>query len=90
MKTNEQKKKGRSYSFLFLKEPCAPPARLGKSVYIRKEHHDRISRITVIAGRNEISLSGYIDNVLTNHFKDYGDGIIRSFREKIIFKQAVL
>jgi hypothetical protein len=86
MKTNEPEKKGRSYSSLFLKEPCAPPARLGKSVYIRKEYHDRISQITAIAGRNEISLSGYIDNVLTNHFRDFWDGIVRSFREKIIFK----
>jgi hypothetical protein len=74
------------YETLFIKEVNLPPARFGKSVFIRKEYHDRISQIISVIGFNEISLFGYIDNVLTHHFDIFGDEIALLFRKNIIFK----
>ncbi|MDR2680864.1 MAG: DUF3408 domain-containing protein [Tannerella sp.] len=74
------------YESLFIRESDLPPARFGKSVYIRKEYHDRISQIISVIGANEVSLFGYIDNVLTHHFEKFGDDIIQSFKKNIIFK----
>jgi hypothetical protein len=74
------------YESLFIRESDLPPARFGKSVYIRKEYHDRISQITSVIGSNEVSLFGYIDNVLTHHFESFGDDIIRSFKKNVFFK----
>jgi hypothetical protein len=81
-KTNREKK----YKALFIKKTDLPPARFGKSVYIRKEYHDRISQIISVIGGNEISLFGYIDNVLANHFEHFQDDRTCSFNEKVIFK----
>ena len=74
------------YESLFIRETDLPPARFGKSVYIRKEHHERISQIISVIGSNEVSLFGYIDNVLTHHFENFGDEITQSFKKNIIFK----
>jgi hypothetical protein len=74
------------YESLFIRESDLPPARFGKSVYIRKEYHDRISQIISVIGSNEVSLFGYIDNVLTHHFENFGDDITQSFKKNIIFK----
>jgi hypothetical protein len=74
------------YESLFIRETDLPPARFGKSVYIRKEYHDRISQIISVIGGNEVSLFGYIDNVLAHHFNNFQEDIIRSFRKKTIFK----
>jgi len=74
------------YESLFIRESDLPPARFGKSVYIRKEYHDRISQIISVIGSNEVSLFGYIDNVLTHHFESFGDDIIQSFKKNVFFK----
>ena len=37
-------------------------------VYVRPEYHDRIMRITRVIGHGRLSLSAYIDHVLTHHF----------------------
>jgi hypothetical protein len=74
------------YESRFIRETDLPPARFGKSVYIRKEYHDRISQIISVIGGNEVSLFGYIDNVLAHHFEYFQDDITRSFKKKVIFK----
>jgi hypothetical protein len=74
------------YESLFIHESDLPPARFGKSVYIRKDYHDKISQIISVIGVNEVSLFGYIDNVLTHHFENFGEDITQSFKKKIIFK----
>ena len=58
------------YRSLFLKE-AAIPARIGKTVYIRKEYHERIQLILRVIGKDEVSLFSYIDNVLAQHFETY-------------------
>lgn len=47
----------------------------GKSVYIRREHHERITRIVQVIGKNQVSLFSYIDQVLTHHFATYQNEI---------------
>jgi len=56
------------YRSLFLKE-AAIPARIGKTVYVRKEYHERIQLILRVIGKDEVSLFSYIDNVLAHHFE---------------------
>jgi hypothetical protein len=84
-KTKKKEINTDEYMSLFVKVSDAPPARMGKSVYIRKEHHERISQIVYVAGNSEITLFGYIDNVLINHFRDYREEIIESFNEKRLY-----
>ena len=84
--TQKDKRKSQEYETLFIKEADLPPARFGKSVYIRKEYHDKISQIISVIGGNEVSLFGYIDNVLAHHLENYREEITRSFKKKIIFK----
>jgi hypothetical protein len=75
------------YESLFIRDSDLPPARFGKSVYIRREYHDRISQIISVIGSNEVSLFGYIDNVLTHHFESFGDDIVQSFKKNVFFNQ---
>jgi hypothetical protein len=84
--TMTKREKQQKYESLFIRESDLPPARFGKSVYIRREYHDRISQIISVIGSNEISLFGYIDNVLTHHFENFGEAITQSFKKNLIFK----
>ena len=85
-KNRTKRAEQQEYESLFIRETDLPPARFGKSVYIRKDYHDRISQIISVIGVNEVSLFGYIDNVLTHHFENFNDVIAQSFKKKIIFK----
>lgn len=58
------------YKALFIHE-TAITARSGKTVYISKEHHDRITKILQVIGKNEVSLFSYIYNVLEHHFSAF-------------------
>jgi hypothetical protein len=73
---------GKDYKTLFIRESNTV-ARQGKSVYVRKEFHDRILKIVQVIGDNEVSLSGYIDNVLVHHFESFQEDISRAYRQKI-------
>ncbi|MDV3578299.1 conjugal transfer protein TraB [Elizabethkingia anophelis] len=57
-------------------------ARNGKTVYIRSEFHEKLSRIVQVIGEDKLSLYAYLDNLLDYHFKEFGDEIVRSFNEK--------
>lgn len=71
----------KSYESLFIR--TAPTtARSGKTVYIRKEFHDRIVRIVHTIGNNELSLFSYIDNVLEHHFNTYQNDITELYRKR--------
>lgn len=56
-------------------------ARNGKMIYIRPEFHEWIAKIAHVIGKNQLTLSGYIDNVLAEHFKDYEGEISRLYEE---------
>ena len=68
------------YGALFLKEATIP-ARIGKTVYIRKEYHERIQLILRVIGKDEVSLFSYIDNVLAHHFDMFQEDIKRLYEQ---------
>lgn len=69
------------YHDLFIKESNLT-ARLGKSVYIRKDFHDRLLKIVQVIGGNELSLFSYLDNVLAHHFESFQKEIKESYQSK--------
>lgn len=79
--TRRRRGKEQDYETLFVKESSIT-ARTGKMVYIRRDFHDTIQTICRVIGSNEVSLSGYIDNVLVHHFETYGGEITRLYNEK--------
>lgn len=85
MKKEELDRKTQGYQSAYIKKTDAPAARFGKSLYIRKEHHERISQIVSVIGQGKITLYEYVDNVLNEHFKKYHEKIVDSFNEKRIY-----
>ena len=79
-----KRKRGKSpdYESLFIQE-VGITARTGKSVYIRKEHHEKITMIVQVIAKNEVSLFSYIDNVLSQHFAAYQDEITELYEKNI-------
>jgi hypothetical protein len=77
----KRKRKSQDYETLFIKE-SNETARLGKTVYLRKEYHDRITKIIQVIGGNEISLFSYVDNVLAHHFDNFQDDITQLYEQK--------
>lgn len=57
-------------------------ARLGKSVYIRPEFHDRLNRIVQVVGEGKITIYEYLDNILAYHFQEFGDVIVQTYNDK--------
>ena len=68
------------YLELFIRE-AEMAARSGKLVYVRKEYHDRILRIIRVIGKDKLSLFGYIDHVLTQHFEEYEEVIKKLYKK---------
>lgn len=68
------------YMNLFIRE-AATPARSGKMAYVRPEYHDRIMRITRVIGKNRLSLSAYLDHVLTHHFAMFEEAIRKQYKK---------
>ena len=64
----------KDYERLFIRE-AEVKAREGKMAYVRPEYHDRIMRITRVIGHDRLSLSAYIDHVLTHHFNQCEEAI---------------
>lgn len=79
--TRKRKNKTEDYAALFIKETNLT-ARLGKTVYIRKEYHERMLKIIQVIGENEVSLFSYLDNVLTHHFQTFQDEITEIYKQK--------
>jgi TorA maturation chaperone TorD len=78
--TKRKRSKSPDYEELFIQE-AGITARTGKSVYIRKEHHDKIMKIVQVIGKNQVSLFSYIDNVLSQHFATYQDEITELYNK---------
>ena len=73
------------YKSSFFKEADIP-ARMGKTIYLRAEYHERIQRILRIIGKDKVSLFSYVDNVLEEHFKNYENEIRKLYdRNSSIF-----
>ena len=70
----------KEYERLFIRE-SGMRARDGKMTYIRRDYHNRIRRIIRVIGHDRLSMSAYIDHVLTLHFGQ-SDEAIKSLYEK--------
>ncbi|MGG7468722.1 DUF3408 domain-containing protein [Chryseobacterium indologenes] len=57
-------------------------ARDGKTVYIRPEFHEKLSRIIQVIGEDKISIYAYLDNLLEHHFQEFAEQIVKSYNEK--------
>ena len=79
-----RRRKGRQadYETTFLKGMDIP-ARYGKPVYVRREYHERIAKISVMLTGGKVSLSAYIDNVLAQHFEQYREEIEAAYAGKL-------
>lgn len=53
-----------------------------QSVYISKEIHEKVSKIVSVIGGKELSVGGYIDNVLSQHFETYMNEIGELYEKK--------
>ena len=53
-----------------------------KSIYIRQEYHERLSRIVQVIGGDKIPLYAYLDNILEHHFELFEKEITDDFNEK--------
>lgn len=77
-----RKAKTEDYQSLFIHE-AAIAARSGKTVYICKEHHDRIVKILHVIAKNDVSLFSYLYNVLEHHFNTFQEDITELYDSNI-------
>jgi len=84
LKEENRRRRGKSqdYESLFIREAGGITAREGKTVYIRKQYHDRILKIVRVIGGNDLSLFSYMDNVLEHHFALFQDEITTLYNKK--------
>lgn len=69
------------YESIFFKKSDTN-ARDGKTVYIRPEFHEKLTRIIHIIGQDKITIYAYLDNLLDNHFDEFSQQITKSYNEK--------
>jgi len=76
----KKKRKETDYISLFVSNSDIK-ARSGKLVYIRPEFHQKVSKIIHVIGKNKITIFSYIDNVLSHHFEEFEEEIIKYYKE---------
>lgn len=69
------------YEKIFFKR-AETNARNGKSVYIRPDFHEKMSRIIQVIGEDKITIYAYLNNLLEYHFDEFGEQITKSYNEK--------
>src|SRR3954463_7059045 len=80
-KTRPKKVNELDYESIFFKRP-GTNARDGKTVYIRPDFHEKLSRIVQVIGQDKITIYAYLDNLLDYHFQEFGEQITKSFNDK--------
>lgn len=80
-KTRTKKTSEPDYESIFFRRPDTN-ARDGKTVYIRPDFHEKLSRIVQVIGEDKITIYAYLDNLLSYHFQEFGDQITKSFNDK--------
>ncbi|WP_348800128.1 DUF3408 domain-containing protein [Flavobacterium adhaerens] len=80
-KTRTKKTSEPDYESIFFKR-IDTNARDGKTVYIRPDFHEKLSRIVQVIGEDKITIYAYLDNLLNYHFQEFGEQITRSFNDK--------
>ena len=80
-KTKIKKTNETDYESLFFKRTDTN-ARDGKTVYIRPDFHEKLSRIVQVIGEDKITIYGYLDNLLDYHFQEFGEQITKRLNDK--------
>ena len=80
-KTKIKKTNETDYESLFFKRTDTN-ARDGKTVYIRPDFHEKLSRMVQVIGEDKITIYGYLDNLLDYHFQEFGEQITKSYNDK--------
>ncbi|WP_166919709.1 DUF3408 domain-containing protein [Flavobacterium poyangense] len=57
-------------------------ARDGKTVYIRPQFHEKLTRIIQVIGEDKISIYSYLDNLLDHHFQEFSEEITKNYNNK--------
>lgn len=76
------------YSQRFLTQPRGV---FPKKIYICVEFHETIETIVKILGKGDVNLtlSGFLHNILSEHFEKYGDEIDRLLQERFESKRPL-
>ena len=76
------------YSQRFLTQPRGV---FPKKIYICVEFHETIETIVRILGKGDVNLtlSGFLHNILSEHFEKYGDEIDRLLQERFESKRPL-
>lgn len=69
------------YEGIFFKK-SETNARDGKTVYIRPEFHEKLTRIIQVIGGDKVTIYAYLDNLLDHHFQEFGEQITKSYNDK--------
>lgn len=69
------------YEKIFFKR-AETNTRNGKSVYIRPDFHEKMSRIIQVIGEDKITIYAYLNNLLEYHFDEFAEQITKSYNEK--------
>lgn len=79
---------GGDYSQRFLSQPRGV---FPKKIYICVEFHEIIETIVKILGKGDVNLtlSGFLHNILSEHFEKYGDEIDRLLLERFESKRPL-
>lgn len=80
-KSRAKKQSDLTYGERFLKSHSMN-RRGEKSIYIRQEYHERLSRIVQVIGDDKIPLYAYLDNILEHHFELFEKAITDNFNDK--------
>ena len=76
------------YSHRFLTQPRGV---FPKKIYICTEFHETIETIVRLLGKGDVNLtlSGFLHNILSEHFEKYGDEIDRLLKERFESKRPL-
>ena len=80
-KSKSKRASEEDYESIFFKR-IDTNARDGKTVYIRPDFHEKLSRIVQVIGDDKITIYAYLDNLLDYHFQEFGEQITKSFNDK--------
>jgi hypothetical protein len=80
-RTRQKRASGTGYGEHFLNSHTMT-RRGDKSIYIRQEYHERLSRIVQVIGEDKIPLYAYLDNILEHHFEQFEKAITDDFNDK--------
>ena len=79
-KSRSKRASEEDYESIFFKR-IDTNARDGKTVYIRPDFHEKLSRIVQVIGDDKITIYAYLDNLLDYHFQEFGEQITKSFND---------